>query len=86
MFDLDPLGSILEDNYVASGISTEVAYGILESGYKEDLPFQKAKNLVLQAFKAASRRDVLVGNYADIAYILKRKTKIEHKLETVDLR
>ncbi len=72
LYDLDPFGSILEENYVAAGISAEVAYGLLESSYREDMSLPEAKDLIVRTISSVARRNVLVGRFAEIAYIKAR--------------
>ncbi len=83
LFDLDPFGSIIEENYTASGLSAEVAYGLLERSYKEDITFEEARDLIIRTIKSVARRDVLVGRYAEIAYV--KAIDKEGKIETIKL-
>ena len=69
LFSLDPFGSTMEENFVATGISSEVAYGLLERSYREDISMEEARELVIRTLKSVARRDVLVGQYAEIAYV-----------------
>lgn len=85
LFDLDPLGSVLEDNYVASGISAEVAYGLLEKEYKPDITFDEGKELVIRTLKSVAKRDVLIGRYADIAYVRIVDNKRESRIAVIKL-
>jgi len=85
LFDLDPLGSVLEDNYVASGISAEVAYGLLEKEYKPDITFDEGKELVIRTLKSVAKRDVLIGRYADIAYVRIVDNKRESGIAVIKL-
>ncbi|MEX0567693.1 MAG: hypothetical protein Q6363_000835 [Candidatus Njordarchaeota archaeon] len=83
LFDLDPLGSIIEEDYVAAGISAEVAYGLMESSYDKKMSLSKAKDLITRVLSSVARRDVLVGRFAEIAYI-KRGDK-KGTIETVKM-
>jgi len=83
LFDLDPFGSIIEENYIASGLSAEVAFGLLERSYREDLSFNEAKDLIVRTIQSVARRDVLVGRYAEIAYV--KAAEDSGKMETVKL-
>lgn len=65
MYVLDPLGSLLPDKYASVGSGSEIAMGILESGYKDNLTVQEAKDLVLRCIKAGVARDVQSGDGAD---------------------
>ncbi|MCR8487238.1 MAG: hypothetical protein NDP22_02350 [Crenarchaeota archaeon] len=85
LYDLDPLGSVLEEDYVASGISAEVAYGLLEKEYRPDISFDNGKDLITRTLRSVAKRDVIVGKYADIAYIRMVNGVKEGKIETIAL-
>lgn len=69
LYSLDPLGSVIEDNYMVIGTGVEVAIGILDSGYKEDLGVDEATDLVIKTIKTAIGRDALSGDGIDIMVI-----------------
>ena len=62
VFYTDPIGSVIPDNYVASGSGSPVALGVLESQYSEDLTKKKAIDLAVHAIAAAIERDAATGN------------------------
>ena len=66
IYVLDVLGSLLPDNYAAVGSGAQMATGVLEQGYTDNMSQQDAKALVLKAIKSALRRDVMSGNGVDI--------------------
>jgi proteasome beta subunit len=66
IYVLDVLGSLLPDTYAAVGSGAQMATGVLEQGYKDNMSMQDAKALVLKAIKSAVRRDVLSGDGVDI--------------------
>jgi proteasome beta subunit len=68
---LDVVGSLIPDKYAAVGSGSEIAYGVLEQGYKEDLTMKEAKDLVTRAIKSAVSRDVLSGDGVDFLLITK---------------
>lgn len=72
IFILDPLGSVLPDKYSAVGSGTEIAIGVLEEEYKEDMTLDKARDLVLRAIKSAISRDVMSGDGIDVMTISKQ--------------
>lgn len=71
LFSLDPLGSLLSDDYVAVGTGAEVALGILESEYRKGMSKEECVELVVKAIKSAIRRDAASGNGIDILVITK---------------
>lgn len=77
IYALDPVGSIMEEDYTASGISAEVAIGLLEDRYKKDMSMKEAEQLAIDTMKAVARRDVLAGRHVDIALIGKNKSELK---------
>jgi proteasome beta subunit len=69
LYSLDPLGSVLPDKYTVVGSGTEIAIGVVEEGYKEDMSVQEAKELALRAMKSAISRDVMSGDGIDFLII-----------------
>jgi proteasome beta subunit len=77
LYELDVLGSVLSDKYAVVGSGTEIAMGVLEEGYKEDLSIKEAKDLVVRAIKSAISRDVMSGDGIDFLIINKEGTEEE---------
>jgi len=77
LFVLDVLGSVIPDKYAVVGSGTEIAIGVLEEGYKEDMSVEEAKDLVLRAIKSAISRDVMSGDGVDLLVITKNGTQEE---------
>jgi len=71
LYALDIMGSLIPDKYAAVGSGTEIAMGLLEEGYKENLTTQEAKNLVTRSIKSAISRDIMSGNGIDFLTITK---------------
>jgi proteasome beta subunit len=71
LYVLDVLGSLIPDKYAAVGSGTETAIGVIEEGYKDNLPLKEAKELVTRAVKAAISRDAMSGDGLDIIVITK---------------
>jgi proteasome beta subunit len=71
LYVLDVVGSLIPDNYAAVGSGAEIAYGVLEQGYKEGLTMKEATDLVTRAMKSAISRDVMSGDGVDFLYITK---------------
>jgi proteasome beta subunit len=71
LYVLDVLGSLIPDKYAAVGSGTEIAMGVLEEGYKEDLTVEEAKALVTRAVKSAISRDAMSGDGIDFMVITK---------------
>jgi proteasome beta subunit len=75
LYSLDPLGSVIDDKYMVIGTGAEVAIGIIEAGYREDLTIDEAVELVTKAVKTAIGRDALSGDGLDIMIIDKTGIK-----------
>jgi proteasome beta subunit len=71
LYALDIMGSVIPDKYAAVGSGTQIAMGLLEEGYKENLTIEEAKNLVTRAIKSAISRDIMSGNGIDFLVITK---------------
>ncbi len=79
---MDPLGSLIEDNYAALGTGAKVAISILDAAYRPDMTLQEAKKLAIQAIKAAIERDPVSGGGIDVAVVDKNgATEEEIKLQ-----
>lgn len=71
LYVLDVLGSLIPDKYAAVGSGAEIAVGVLEEGYRENLALEEAKDLVTRAIKSAVSRDVMSGDGIDFLFITK---------------
>jgi len=69
LYVLDPLGSVIPDKFASVGSGAEIATGILETEYRENLNVEEAKNLVLRSIKAAVARDIQSGEGVDFLVI-----------------
>ena len=72
LYVLDVLGSVIPDKYTAVGSGSEIAFGVLEQGFKEGLTQKEAKDLVTRAIKSAVSRDVMSGDGVDFLIITKK--------------
>jgi proteasome beta subunit len=71
LYVLDVLGSLIPDKYAAVGSGTELAIGVLEEAYKEDMKLKEIKDIVTRAIKSAISRDVMSGDGIDFLIITK---------------
>ena len=81
LYSLDPFGSAIEDNMIATGSGSPVAYGVLESGFNEKMTLKQGLSLAAKAINSAMKRNVYTGDSYDIATITKEKGYIELKEE-----
>jgi proteasome beta subunit len=78
LYVLDVIGSLLPDTYAAVGSGAQIATGVLEDGYKDNMSQQDARALVLRAIKSAIRRDAMSGDGVDFFIITKEGIKEEN--------
>ena len=71
LYSLDPLGSVLPDKYTVVGSGTEIAMGVVEEGFKENMNQDETKELVVRAMKSAISRDIMSGDGIDFLIINK---------------
>lgn len=74
LYVLDVLGSVIPDKYAVVGSGTEIAIGVIEEGYKENMSMNEAKDLVIRAIKSAISRDIMSGDGIDFLMITKEET------------
>jgi proteasome beta subunit len=66
IYTLDPLGSVLPDEYAAVGTGAEMALGIMDAEYKPNMTEEKARDLAIRAIKSSVKRDSSSGDGIDI--------------------
>jgi proteasome beta subunit len=71
LYSMDLVGSLIPDDYIASGSGAPVAIGVLESDYRKNLGKREAMELAEKSIKAAVARDVASGNGIDLLIITK---------------
>lgn len=69
IYTLDPLGSLLPDEYAAVGTGAEMALGIMDAEYKKEFSEEKAKELAIKAIKSSIQRDSSSGDGIDLLMI-----------------
>ena len=75
MYTLDPLGSVLPDQYAAVGTGAEMALGVLDPQFKENMTKDEAIDLAKRAVRSAALRDSASGDGLDVLVITKDGTK-----------
>ena len=71
IYTLDPLGSVLPDEYAAVGTGAEMALGIIDAEYKPNMSEEKAREMAIKAIKSSILRDSSSGDGIDILVITK---------------
>tara|TARA_B100000959_G_C14967581_1_gene618393 strand:+ start:484 stop:1065 length:582 start_codon:yes stop_codon:yes gene_type:complete len=77
VYVLDPLGSVIPDKYASVGSGAELAIGVIESEYSDDMDEESAKKLAIKSIKSAIQRDSASGDGVDIMVINKDGIKEE---------
>lgn len=62
-------GSLIEETMLSTGSGSPMAYGLLESEYRENMTVDEAVPLVIKALQSAIERDIGTGNGITIAKI-----------------
>jgi len=71
IYTLDPLGSVLPDRYAAVRTGAEMALGVMDAEFNENLDEEKATNLALKSIRSSIQRDSASGDGIDILIINK---------------
>ena len=72
IYTLDPLGSLLPDNYAAVGTGAEMALGLIDAEYKKNMSEDASKKLAIKAIKSSIQRDSASGDGIDVLTITKK--------------
>lgn len=75
MYTLDPLGSVLPDEYAAVGTGAEMALGVLDPQFKQNMTKDEAIDLAKKAVRSASLRDSASGDGLDVLVITSEGTE-----------
>ncbi|HEY4822287.1 MAG TPA: archaeal proteasome endopeptidase complex subunit beta [Candidatus Bathyarchaeia archaeon] len=71
IFAVDPLGSMMEEKFVSTGSGSPVAYGVLESEWREDMTVKDSTPVLVRAIGSAMKRDSASGDSFDVAIVTK---------------
>lgn len=72
LFFLDLDGSLTEETMIATGSGSPVAYGVLETEFREGMSIEEASPIAIKAVRTAMKRDIATGNEIMVAMITKR--------------
>jgi proteasome beta subunit len=85
LFDIYPDGTVTEcEDYVCSGSGSVVAYGVLETLYKQNMNVEEGIKLAVKVLNAALQRDIASGSGIDVVTITKDgfKRVLEKEINT----
>ncbi len=69
IYTLDPLGSVLPDDYAAVGTGAEMALGVLDQEFKKGMKEKDAVTLAVKSIKSAIMRDAASGDGIDVLIV-----------------
>lgn len=67
--NIDLFGSLTSEKFISTGSGSPVAYGYLESEYKEGMSVNEAYKVAMQAIAAAIRRNAGTGDSINVVII-----------------
>ena len=69
IYNIDLFGSLTQEKFISTGSGSPVAYGYLESEFKENMSVDEAYKVALQAIAAAIRRNAGTGDGINVVII-----------------
>ncbi len=69
LYNIDFFGAISSEKYVSTGSGSPIAYGVLESGYRDGLREEEAVSLAVKSVYYAMKRDSASGDGIDAVVI-----------------
>jgi len=75
LYTLDALGSLIPEDYGATGTGMLLSMGILEADYKPDMTIEDGVKLVEKVISNSIKRDVMSGNGIDLLIITQDGTE-----------
>ncbi len=72
LFFIDLDGTLTEETMIATGSGSPVAYGVLETEFREGMGIEEALPIAIKAVRTAMKRDIATGNEIMVATITKK--------------
>jgi proteasome beta subunit len=69
IYNIDLFGSMTTENFISTGSGSPVAYGYLESEFRDDLKVEDGYKLAIRAIAAAIRRNAGTGDGINVVII-----------------
>jgi proteasome beta subunit len=80
VFQIDAAGGVMADDYSVTGSGMQLAYGVLEQQYEEDMTNDEATTVAARAVHSATERDTASGDGVYLAQVTDEGVDIEgHK-------
>ncbi len=78
VYSIDAVGGLEEEEkFTSTGSGSPMAFGVLEDGYKDNMPREEAVRLAVRAIRSARERDVMSGG-RDIVVLTIDKNGMEY--------
>jgi proteasome beta subunit len=81
LYYLDLYGTVTREKYMATGSGSPVAFGVLETGFKENMSVEEAVDLAVKAVNAALMRDGFTGEGIDVLVIGRQGVVLEKTIQ-----
>jgi proteasome beta subunit len=81
MYSIDAIGGTTEETMTSTGSGSPIAYGVLESNFKEGSLSKDMAPIAVKAVNTAMRRDSASGEYVDVVVVSKSGVKKLSKAE-----
>jgi proteasome beta subunit len=78
LYSLDMGGSLIPDDFTATGTGVRTAYGVLELEYRPSLTVKEAEAIVVKAVKAGIARDAQSGGSIHVMTVTKSGVTEKH--------
>lgn len=69
LYSMDPVGSLIPDDFIAAGSGAAIAIGVLEADYNKEMDCEAGVELARKSIKSAIARDAMSGDGFDIMII-----------------
>ena len=85
VYSIDPLGSILEEEYTVSGSGSQYALGVLEQEYEASMSIDEATTAAAKSIQSAVERDLASGNGINLCVVTADGVEITQHSEIDEL-
>ncbi|MFA5108736.1 MAG: archaeal proteasome endopeptidase complex subunit beta [Candidatus Micrarchaeia archaeon] len=75
MYSIDAIGGTTEETMTSTGSGSPIAYGVLETNYKQGVTVKDMTPVAFKAVSTAMKRDVATGESVDVVLITKAGVK-----------
>ncbi len=81
IYNLDPIGGVTTEKYTSTGSGSPVAYGVLETHYKEGMKVDDLLPVAVKAISIAMKRDIATGDGIYLVSITQKGYRVYTKEE-----